>query len=224
MKYFLKLAITAIGSTLAISSTSAEAATFVYTFSGLGGDLEVTSLDVSPSEGSGSDITVTGFNDLSDAIPGNLNRTGNGLGVDGRPPFLLNSGNVGRGGFGPLNKNEALEFQFPNDEEYTLVSVTFAGLPSLRGSRDVTLAVDGGAESSTQIPGILNSNTVNYGVSGNTFLFNPTDNGDNFRIASAVFDDDLTVPGEVIPEPLTILGTGLALISMPLMKKAHKKA
>lgn len=221
MKRFSGIALTTIAGLLTIGSASAQASTLVYTFTEFGGpsgNVEESLTFTPDGSPNGLELTATAFKDLPSLTSGELNQTGSGLGVDGDPA----EGRVGREEpiFG-ADAIEALQFEFPGSQELTLVSVTYADLPILSTNRDVTLSVDGEVVSTDTVPGI-GDGTITYSELGNTFIFNSTDaggllgDGDNFRIASATFE-------HAVPEPFTILGTGLALMSMPLMKKAHKK-
>ncbi|ELR96911.1 PEP-CTERM sorting domain-containing protein [Gloeocapsa sp. PCC 73106] len=209
MKNISLAVLTASASLLAFGSVSAEAATFTYNFNSPRGTL--TSPQVFSPNPVGPNLTVSAFKDLPDLEVGTFDINFNGIGVAGNPGGQA----TGRS----FRNQEAIELNFPGVQQYRLVNVTFAGLSTLSQNRDISLIVDAGSEGSVNVPGATSPTVVpgsSFGSdSGNVFVFTPTGNGDIFRLRSAEF--------EVVPEPLTILGTGLALASMPLMKKARQQ-
>lgn len=186
---------------LSIGSLSAEAVTFTYNTNTPVGSNIPTPQTYNSTPPGGATLTVNGFKDLPTNLSGDFNiNFGQGLGIEGPP----NAGNAGQNN----TFEEAVELVFPSTK--TITNVTFGALGV---NRDFEVSVDGAAPTTFSIPGDNATETVAFNLTGSSFLFSPLDNNDLFRIRSV----------DVVPEPLTILGTGLAIASMPVLKKTHKK-
>ncbi|ELR99841.1 PEP-CTERM sorting domain-containing protein [Gloeocapsa sp. PCC 73106] len=203
----MKKLLSAIAGIFTLGSLSAEAASFTYDFVPPPGGV-LPSFQVFSAGPRTPNLTVTG---LRNGIGSDLNVINpDGVGVNLNP----DGASTGRDD----DVVEQIEFSFPGTQEVRLVDLTFTSISSLFINRTVTLSVDGGAGFEFTLRGpnspvTVPASALGPDLMGNTFVFTPADNNDVFRITSATF----------VPEPLTILGTGLALVSMPLMKKAQQK-
>lgn len=213
----VSLAIT--GATLAVLGGGEVAGAFSFSFD-LGGSTAVNS---SFSYNTGDvGLTVTGFRD--NLLGGGTTsafvvRSSGGLGVTSVLSDITDPLQIPE--LDGLGLDEGLQFEF--DQKITINSATFSRVDS---DDDFTVSVDGGGLFlSEDIPG---GNLFDTGVG--TFNFSAFDAGSrtgtlvSFSVGGNNDDYILkSIEVEAVPEPLTILGTGMALGFGGLFKKELDK-
>ncbi|MGL5081257.1 MAG: PEP-CTERM sorting domain-containing protein [Microcoleaceae cyanobacterium] len=211
----VSLAIT--GATLAVLGGGEVAGAFSFSFD-LGGS---PALDSSFSYNAGDvGLTVTGFRDTlgGGTTSAFVVKSPDGLGVTSLASDISDLQFLQLDGLG---LDEGLQFEF--DQKITINSATFSRVGS---NDDFTVSVDaGGLFLSEDIPG---GNFFDTGVG--TFDFTALDAGlrtgtlVSFSVAGSNDDYILkSIEVEAVPEPLTILGTGMALGFGGLFKKELDK-